>query len=80
MTRICVRAIGWLAACGIGPVWAINPADIKPVPGVVLTNTVFGSVVTSGGSFNYLDTETLFTLDTVAPEGLTYQIRMSAPG
>jgi outer membrane protein OmpA-like peptidoglycan-associated protein len=76
----CVTALGWLAACGMVPAWAITASDIKPVPGVVLTNTVFASVVTSGASFNYMDTENLFTLETVGPEGLRYQIRMSAPG
>jgi len=81
VVRICVRALlGWLAACGMAPAWAINATDIKPAPGVVLTNTVFASVVTSGAAFNAMDTESLFSLETVAPEGLTYQIRMSAPG
>jgi outer membrane protein OmpA-like peptidoglycan-associated protein len=80
MRPICVRALGWLAACGTVPAWGINATDIKPVPGVILTNTVFASVITSSASFNYMDTESLFTLETDTPDGLTYQIRMSAPG
>ena len=80
MTATWLRALGWVAACGVAQVWALYASDIKPRPGLILTNTVFSSVVSSGGNFDYMDTENLFRLETVAPEGLTYQIKMSAPG
>jgi len=59
---------------------ALDASDIKPRMGLVLTNTVFATVVGSGQSFGYLDTEDHFTLSSVAAEGLTYKIKMSAPG
>jgi outer membrane protein OmpA-like peptidoglycan-associated protein len=74
------RALVCLAVCGVVPAWATDVSDIKPRTGLILTNAVFASVVSSGGNFDYMDTEDLFTLETVAPEGLTYQIKMSAPG
>ena len=75
-----LRALGCLAVCGVAPAWALDVSDIKPRPGLILTNTVFATVISAGVGFGYMDTEDLFTLDAVAPEGLTYQIRMSAPG
>jgi outer membrane protein OmpA-like peptidoglycan-associated protein len=75
-----LRALGWLAACGVAPTWAIDASDIKPRTSLILTNTTFASVHSSSGNFGYMDTEDLFRLATVAPEGLTYQIKMSAPG
>jgi hypothetical protein len=74
------KVFGWLAACGATQAWGIEASDIKPRVGLTLTNTVFSNVVASIGSFGAMDTEDLFTLKTVAPEGLTYQIKMSAPG
>lgn len=62
------------------PVAADAPA-IKPVPGLVLTTTVHANIVTSArGGVGYMDTEDLVSLSAVGPEGLTYSIRMSAPG
>jgi hypothetical protein len=75
-----LKALGWLMACGVAPAWAINASDIKPRPGVIITNTVFATIVASGGDYGYMDTEDFFNLETVTTEGLTYQIKMSAPG
>lgn len=79
------RAAGWtgalLCACTVSAaVWALEPTEVKPRPGLVLTNTVFASVVAGSAGFGYMDTEDHFTLSSVGPDGLTYQIKMSAPG
>ena len=73
-------AAAWLALCAIAPACALDAMDIKPRPGLVLTSTVFANVVSSGTGFGYMDTEDHFTLLSVGPDGLGYQIRMSAPG
>lgn len=75
-----LKAMAWLAAFGCAHAWAAGAAEIKPRDGLIVTNTVFATVVSSGSSFGYMDTEDLFKLTSVAPEGLSYQIRMSSPG
>ena len=76
------RARPWISAAllaGALPALADAPA-IKPVPGLILTTTVHSTIVASGhGSFGYLDAEDLISLTEAGPEGLTYQVRMSAP-
>ncbi|HYL69896.1 MAG TPA: OmpA family protein [Candidatus Dormibacteraeota bacterium] len=75
-----LAAGAWLVLGAIPAAQALEAADLKPVPGLVITNTVFATVVSSGASFGYMDTEDHFTLSTVGADGLTYEIRMSAPG
>src|SRR5262249_18935622 len=60
--------------------WAVGAADIKQRQGLVLTDTIYASVVSSAGNFNYMDTEEHISLESATPEGLTYQIKPSAPG
>jgi hypothetical protein len=78
------RASAWtgalLGVCILSAAWALEPTEIKPRPGLILTNTVFASVVSGGAAFGYMDTEDHFSLSSVGPDGLTYQIKMSAPG
>ncbi|HVN46971.1 MAG TPA: OmpA family protein [Steroidobacteraceae bacterium] len=82
--RTAVRACGCtaalLCACAASRAWTLEPTEVKPRAGLTLTNTVFASVVAGGTGFGYMDTEDFFTLTSVGPDGLTYQIRMSAPG
>jgi outer membrane protein OmpA-like peptidoglycan-associated protein len=69
-----------IAALGGAPAWGLDAQDIKPRQGLVLTTTTYASVVVSGAGLGYMDTEDHFRLSSVAPEGLTYQIRVSIPG
>ena len=71
--------IGLLAAASAS-VWGLDASEIKPRPGLILTSTVFSNVHGGGQSFGYLDTEDHFKLLGVDPDGLHYEIRMSAPG
>ena len=73
-------AAGVLLVCAQGTAWAVGAADIKQRQGLVLTDTIFASVVSSAGNFNYMDTEEHISIDEVTPDGLTYQIKPSAPG
>ncbi len=75
-----IGAAAWLALCAAAPSLALDATDVRPRPGLVITSTVFASVVSSGGAFGYMDTEDHFSLQSVGPDGLGYQIRMSAPG
>jgi outer membrane protein OmpA-like peptidoglycan-associated protein len=70
----------WLALCAAAPAVALDAADVKPRPGLVIVSTVFATVVSGSTSFGYMDTEDHFTLQSVGPDGLGYLIRMSAPG
>ncbi len=62
------------------PLRALDATDIKPRPGLILTNTVFANVVSGNAAFGYMDTEDHFTLSVAGTDGLTYEIKMSAPG
>lgn len=62
------------------PLRALDATDIKPRAGLILTNTVFADVVSGDARFGYMDTEDHFTLSVAGPDGLTYEIQMSAPG
>lgn len=62
------------------PALAIEASDIKPRSGLVLTTTVSATTEASGRSFGYLDTEDHLTLTGVDDSGLTYNIKVSAPG
>jgi len=73
-------AAAWLALGNLAPACALNAADIKPRPNLVITSAVFASIVSGGTGFGYMDTEDHFTLLSVGPDGLGYQIRMSAAG
>jgi outer membrane protein OmpA-like peptidoglycan-associated protein len=73
-------AAAWVALCTVAPAGALDATDIKPRHGLVLTSTVFANIVASGTGFGYMDTEDHFSLLSVGPDGLGYQIRMSAPG
>lgn len=73
-------AAACLALGAIAPACALDAADIKPRPGLVITSTVFASIVSGGTGYGYMDTEDHFTLQSVTPDGLGYQIRMSAAG
>jgi outer membrane protein OmpA-like peptidoglycan-associated protein len=64
----------------VSAAWGLDATEVKPRPGLVLTNTVFASVVAGNTAVGYMDTEDHFTLSSVGPDGLTYQIKMSAPG
>jgi len=75
-----LAAAAWLALGAGAPALALDATDVKPLPGLVITNTVFASVVAGGKGFGYMDTEDHFTLLTSGADGLGYQIRMSAPG
>jgi len=75
-----LAAVAWLALGAGAPALALDATDVKPLPGLVITNTVFASVVAGGKGFGYMDTEDHFTLLTSGADGLGYQIRMSAPG
>ena len=75
-----LAAAAWLALGPVVPAVALDATDVKPRPGLVITNTVFASVVSGGEGFGYMDTEDHFTLLTSGADGLGYQIRMSAPG
>jgi hypothetical protein len=70
----------WLALGAVPGALALEAADVKPVPGLVITSTVFATVVTGGQSFGYMDTEDHFTLSAVGADGLGYEVRMSSPG
>ncbi len=70
----------WLALGAVPGAHALEAADVKPVPGLVITSTVFATVVTGGQSFGYMDTEDHFTLSAVGADGLGYEVRMSSPG
>jgi outer membrane protein OmpA-like peptidoglycan-associated protein len=69
-----------LLACAHATAWAVTAADIKQRQGLVLTDTIYASVVSSAGNFNYMDTEEHISLEAVTGDGLTYQIKPSAPG
>lgn len=58
----------------------LNAADIKPVPGLLITSTVYATVSANGAGYGYMDTEDRFALVGVTPDELVYQIHMSAPG
>ncbi|MBV9344239.1 MAG: OmpA family protein [Gammaproteobacteria bacterium] len=83
-----MHSVGWLRGflgaalltAAASPAWSLEASDIKPRPGLILTNTVFATVNAGGSSFGYMDTEDHFTLSAVGADGLTYQIKMSAPG
>ena len=73
-------------AAGRGPRWGRSPG---PCAGCHGHQAGAGTgphqhrlrhVVTAGTGFGYMDTEDHFTLLSVGPDGLGYQIRMSAPG
>ncbi len=78
--RRALAAGAWLALGAVPAAHALEAADVKPVTGLVITSTVFATIVTGGKSFGYMDTEDHFTLSTVDADGLVYEIRMSAPG
>ncbi|HEY2809204.1 MAG TPA: OmpA family protein [Steroidobacteraceae bacterium] len=69
-----------LALACAAPALALDAGDIKPRAGLVITTTVFASVVAGSQQFGYMDTEDHYALDSAGPEGLHYLIRMSAPG
>jgi len=73
-------AVAWLALCAAAPAVALDATEVKPRQGLVLTSTVYASVIAGGSAFGYMDTEDHFTLQSVGPDGLGYLIRMSAPG
>src|SRR5579862_4241621 len=58
----------------------LNAADIKPVPGLLITSTVYATISANGAGYGYMDTEDRFALVGVTPDELVYQIHMSAPG
>jgi outer membrane protein OmpA-like peptidoglycan-associated protein len=70
----------WLMLCTVVPAFGLDATDVKPRQGLIVTSTVFASVVSGGAAFGYMDTEDHFTLESVGPDGLDYLIRMSAPG
>ena len=75
------RPAGWLVlACAAPVVSAMDASQIRQRPGLVLTDTIYASVVSSAGSFNYMDMEEHIHLSEVTPDGLSYQIKPSAPG
>lgn len=79
----------WVIACIatlLSPAaFAAAPVDtILPVQGLVITNTMHTSyIVFKGGpthTYNGLDTENWFLVDSNTPKGINYRIRISVPG
>jgi hypothetical protein len=68
------------ASLALGAAPALDAADIKPVPGVLITNTVYATISANGAGYGYMDTEDRFALVGVTPDELVNQIHMSAPG
>ncbi len=75
-----MAATAWLALCAAAPAFALDAADVKPRQGLVITSTVFASVVSGSTGFGYMDTEDYFSLRSAGADGLGYMIRMSSPG
>ncbi len=75
-----LAAAAWLALCVAAPAAALDATDIKPRPGLIITSTVFATVVSSGAAFGAMDTEDRFSVRTVDSDGIGYMVRMSSPG
>lgn len=81
-----LRAARMVLLCATASLAAVLPAAaatpaIKPAPGVILTSTVHANLISGAhGAYGYMDTEDLLSIADVGPEGITYSVRMSAPG
>ncbi len=70
--------------CSSAAIADLNASSIRPVKGLVITNTGHSTVVAAQSGtvhgYNNLDQETWTSLTAVTPQDLSYQFRVAAPG
>jgi outer membrane protein OmpA-like peptidoglycan-associated protein len=85
--RLTVKILGGAALTGLG-CWQCAFADIdasaiRPVQGLVITNTEHSTLVVAQSTgvhgYNNLDQEDWTSVLTVSPQDITYQLRVAAP-